>query len=140
MDNFLWERKNEYIRYFYASFYKPKEVKKIMDEVTGLTKDNTGEFVRGPARNNRENFIFRQRRNRRENGAKKFVLVTDWDPRNPDIAKILKQNKSTLYRDPLNKRLFPDGSVIAGFRRRRNLGEMIAPTKAPTHGPGSTRG
>ena len=99
-----------------------------MDNVTGLTKNNAGEFVRGPARENRENFIFRPRRNRRENGAKKHVLVTDWDPRNPDIAKIIKRNKSTLYRDPLNKRLFPEGSIIAGFRRRRNLGEMIAPT------------
>ena len=54
--------------------------------------------------------------------------MTDWDPRNPDIAKIIRENKSTLYRDPINKRLFPEGSIIAGFRQRRNLGEMIALT------------
>ena len=59
----------------------------------------------------------------------KFVLVSDWDPRHPDISHILRGNKDTLYRDPLNRRLFPDGSVIAGFRRRRNLGEIICPTK-----------
>ena len=99
-----------------------------MDKATGLTKDGNNDFVRGPARENREDFIFRARRNRQGNGAKKFVLVTDWDPRHPDISKIIKENKSTLYRDPLNKRLFPEGSIIAGFRRRRNLGEMIAPT------------
>ena len=99
-----------------------------MDEVTGLTKDNSGDFVRGPAREQREDFIFRPRRNRQGNGARKFVLVTDWDPRNPDIAKIIRENKSTLYRDPINKRLFPEGSIIAGFRQRRNLGEMIALT------------
>ena len=28
----------------------------------------------------------------------------------------------------VNRKLFPDGSVIAGFRRRRNIGEMVAPT------------
>ena len=99
-----------------------------MDNVTGLTKNRSGDFVRGPAREARENFIFRPRRNRRESGAKKHVLVSDWEPRNPDIARILKKHKDTLYRDPLNKRLFPEGSIIAGFRRRRNLGEMIAPT------------
>ena len=48
--------------------------------------------------------------------------------RGPDIAKIIRNNKSTLYRDPLNKRLFPDGSIIAGFWRRKNLSEMVAPT------------
>ena len=57
-----------------------------MDEVTGLTNNNCGEFVRGPARENRENFIFRPRRGR-TGGQKKFVLVTEWDPRNPDIIK-----------------------------------------------------
>ena len=49
MIKFLWERKGEYSRYFYASFYKPKEVNQIMDEVTGLTKNSSGDFVRGPA-------------------------------------------------------------------------------------------
>ena len=112
-----------------------------MDEVTGLTKNNNGDFVRGEARENRENFIFRPRRNRREGGGqKKHVLVSDWDPRNPDISKILRDNKDTLYRDPVNRRLFPPGSVIAGFRRRRNLGEMVAPTvprRVPRPRPGS---
>ena len=99
-----------------------------MDKVTGLTRNSEGDFVRGPAREHREDFIFRPRKNRRQSGAKKFVLVTDWDPRNPDIAKIIRNNKSTLYRDPLNKRLFPDGSIIAGFWQRKNLSEMVAPT------------
>ena len=55
--------------------------------------------------------------------------IIKWDPRNPDIAAIIRSNKTTLYRDPLNRRLFPDGSVIAGFRRRRNLGSLLAPTR-----------
>ncbi len=137
-DSFLWNRKQEYARYFYASLYNPKEVNAIMDEVTGLTKNNDGDFVRGPARQNREQFINRPRRGRRT-GQKKFVLVTEWDPRNPDIAAIIRSNKATLYRDPLNRRLFPEGSVIAGFRRRRNLGSMVAPTR-PRRQPRPPRG
>ena len=73
-DNFLWDRKVEYSRYFYASLYKPKEVDKIMDEVTGLTKNDGGDFVRGPARENRDSFINRPRRSRSAGaGAKKHV-------------------------------------------------------------------
>ena len=52
LDEFLWKRKVEYSRYFYASFYKPKEVKKVMDEVTGITKDENGNIVQGEARKN----------------------------------------------------------------------------------------
>ena len=84
MDSFLWNRKVEYTRYFLASFYKPKEVNRIMDEVTGLTKNDSGEFVRGPARQNRENLIFRPRQSRSAGaGAKKHVLVTDWELGSP---------------------------------------------------------
>ena len=36
-DEDLDKRKTEYSRYFYASLYKPKMVKKLMDEVTGLS-------------------------------------------------------------------------------------------------------
>ena len=82
----MWERKKEYSRYFYASFYNPWEVNnEIMDKATGLTKDGNNRFVRGPARQNREDFIFHPWQNRQGNGGKKFVLVTDWDPRHPDI-------------------------------------------------------
>ena len=129
LDEFLLNRKTEYSRYFYASLYKPKEVKEIMDECTGLSMDNNGNVTQGDARKNREEFIFRPRKNRNNPGNKKFVLVSNWYPRNPDISKIIKENRATLYRDPTNRRLFPDGSVIAGFRRRRNLGELICPTK-----------
>merc|ERR1719300_1818227 len=34
-----------------------------------------------------------------------------------------------LYLNPENVKCFPRGSIIAGFRRQRNLGEIIAPTK-----------
>ena len=33
-----------------------------------------------------------------------------------------------LYEDPVNEKLFPRGSIISGFRRGKNLGELICPT------------
>ena len=56
----------------------------------------------------RINFLALLSRNNSWNKA--FVLFSNWDPRNPD------------------RWLLPD-SVIAEFRRRRNLGELIGPTK-----------
>ena len=133
-DDSLWRRRQEYSRYFYASHFKPKEVKDTFDEATGLTKDENGNFVHGEARQKREETIFRPRRNRNQSGGnKKFVFVSNWDPRNPDISGIIRENRDTLYRDPLNRRLFPEGSVMSGFRRQRNLGEIVCPTKPKRH-------
>ena len=73
---------------------------KILDEVTGLTKNENGDLIQAEARKNREDFIFRPRRNRNSKGKKKFVFVSNWDPRNPDFSQILRENRDTLYRDP----------------------------------------
>ena len=53
-DEVLEKRKTEYSRYFYASLYKPKMVKKLMDEVTGLSKDEHDNLVQGGNKKNRE--------------------------------------------------------------------------------------
>ena len=41
----------------------------------------------------------------------------------------LKLLEEILHQNPENKRVFPKGSIVAGFKRGRNLGEIIAPTK-----------
>ena len=68
---------------------------KILDTVTGLTKNDRGEIVQGEARQNREEFIFRPRRNRGQKGEKTFVLVSGWDTRHPDISQILRGTHCT---------------------------------------------
>ena len=61
-DDALWKRKIEYSRYLYASYFKPKEVKEIFDQVIGLSKNEEGDFVHGEARKKREDRIFRARK------------------------------------------------------------------------------
>ena len=70
----------------------------------------------------------RLRRGRRR-GGRKSVLVTTWHPRAPNIKEGLKLLVERLYQSNENEEAFPRGSVIAGFRRSRNLGEVIAPTR-----------
>ena len=125
---FLDKRKQEYSRYLIASHYPPKMVKKGLDQATGLTRGSDGEFVHGEARQNRENLINRPRRNKKKPGRKIFPFVTKWDPRQPDIRRAIDMATEVLYQDPINEKLFPRGSIISGFRRGKNLGEIYAPT------------
>ena len=104
-------------------------VKRILDKTTGLTKNREGEFVHGEARRERENLINRPRKDKKKpSGKKTFPFVTEWDPRKPDIREAINQASEILYQDPLNEKLFPRGSIISGFRRAKNLGEIVAPT------------
>ena len=57
-----------------------------------------------------------------------FPLVTTWEPRLPNIGCILKENIPILHENPLNKKLFPSSSIFSGFKKRKNLGQMICPT------------
>ena len=34
-----------------------------------------------------------------------------------------------MYLNSENKKAFPKGSIICGFRRQKNIGEIIAPSK-----------
>ena len=128
IDKFLDNRKTEYSCYLYASIYPPKMVKKILDQTTGLTKNEKGDFVHGEARKNREGLINCPRKDKKKPGKRVFPFVTQWDPRKPDIRRAIENASETLYLDPINEKLFPKGSIITGFRRGKNLGEIICPT------------
>ena len=95
MDEILDKRKIEYSRYFYASLYPPKMVNRVMDEVTGVIRDNDNKLVRSEARENRESLINRPRKNKKKPGKKVFPLVTTWEPRMPNLASILKSCTKT---------------------------------------------
>ena len=134
MDSFLEKRKTEYSRYLHASMYPPKMVKKILDETTGLKTNENGDLVCGEARINRENLINRPRKDKKKPGKKVFPFVTGWDPRLPDLRQAINLATDVLYQDPVNEKLFPRGSIISGFRRGKNLGEIVCPT-APVRAP-----
>ena len=48
--------------------------------------------------------------------------------RKPDLRQAINNATDILYQDPINEKLFPRGSVMSGFRRGKNLGEIICPT------------
>jgi hypothetical protein len=41
----------------------------------------------------------------------------------------MKMLEGILYENRDNEKCFPRGSLISGFRRQKNLGEIVAPSK-----------
>ena len=95
-----------------ASDYDRKYVSRIFNECKSV---------------DREELIKRPRK--KKNGDKKFVLCSKWDPRQPNIKEGLKLFEEILYSSRENEKVFPKGSVIAGFKRQKNIGEIIAPSR-----------
>ena len=127
LDRFLTPRIEEYTRYLVASNYNRKEVEEIMGECKQL---------------DREELIRRPRKEKRNNGPKKYIFCSKWDPRGPNIHTAIKKFQNILYMDKENEIAFPPGSLISGFRRQKNVGEIIAPSKpvrvfAPSGIPGA---
>ena len=77
----------------------------------------------------REEIIRRPRKDKRKAGPRKYVMCSTWDPRQPNVLAGMKLLEGILYENSENKKCFPKGSIISGFRRQKNLGEIISPSK-----------
>ena len=114
LDRFLSPRIEEYTRYLLASDYSRQEIDRVMTECKQL---------------DRGNMIRRPRKDKKKGGPKKFVMCSTWDPRQPNVHKGMKLLEDILYQNNENSKCFPKGSIISGFRRQKNLGEIISPSK-----------
>ena len=57
------------------------------------------------------------------------MICSKLDPRQPNVHEGVNLLEEILYMNKENEKCFPRGSIIAGFRRQKNLGEIIAPSK-----------
>ena len=55
-------------------------------------------------------------------------LVLDYNPRMPDISKIIHQHLSLLNTSEL-RNIFPSKTIMPAFRRTKNLKDLLAPSK-----------
>ena len=58
--------------------------------------------------------------------------MTTFNPNLPDVGRIIRKHLVVLESNPKLKELFPPNSIIAFFRRSKNLKELLAPSR---HGP-----
>ena len=77
----------------------------------------------------RGEMVRRRRRSTDTTKPKKYFFCSKWDPRGPNINNAMRSFQTILYMDGENKKAFPQGSLITGFRKQKNIGEIIAPSK-----------
>ena len=68
-------------------------------------------------------------RTRARSKRKLFPFVTTFNPNLPDIGRIIRKDLAILEPNPKLKELFPPNSIIASFRRSKNLKELLAPSR-----------
>ena len=67
---------------------------------------------------------------------KLFPFVATFNPNLPDVGRIIRKHLVVLESNPKLKELFPPNSIIASFRRSKNLKELLAPSR---YGPNTER-
>ena len=63
---------------------------------------------------------------------KLFPFVTTYNPNLPDVGRIIRKHLGILESNPKLKEFFPPNSIIASFRRSKNLKELLALVMALT--------
>ena len=69
------------------------------------------------------------RRTRARSKKKLFPFVTTFNPNLPHVGRIICKHLTILESNPKLKELFPPNSIIASFRRSKNLKELLAPSR-----------
>ena len=116
-DNALAARNEEYQTYLVNRGYNKKYVKRQFEEVQSIPRED----------------LLKPKRKQKE--TKKFPLVLDFNPRLPNVGKIIRENLHLLHASPTLAKLFPAGSIIPSFRRPRNIKDILSlkPRKDHNH-------
>lgn len=108
---FLSKRIPEYQNYLYRQGYSQREVTTSFNKALEMPSSNNAEEVHN-------------------NKKKMLPLVVDFNPLLPDIGKIIRKHMPILNSSPILGEIFNDNSIIPAFRRRKNLKELLAPSKS----------
>ena len=56
-----------------------------------------------------------------------------YNPRLPDLNRLLKKHMPLLYTDPTFKTIFTQGCINSVFKRNQSLKELLAPNKLKSY-------
>ena len=129
-DKYLAPRIEEYARYFAACGWNYDKARGELIKGSNYDKKDTEE----EACKKREHMLYRARSKK----TKKIAWITTYDPRVPQKSKIIHKHMHILYRNPQNKKCFPEGLLIGADKKRKNLRQIIKPTvprRFVQHGP-----
>jgi hypothetical protein len=75
-------------------------------------------------------YILRPKNREKKKG---FPLVLNYNPRLPDITKIIRAHSSIISNSELLQAIFPSKSIMPALRRMKNLKELLAPSRYKTN-------
>ena len=107
---FLDKRNKEYKAYLIQQGYDETLVEESFTKVEAI---NRSDLLKPKGRNKRT----------------VVPLVLDYNPNLPDIGKIIRNNLTILHANDTMREIFPDKSIIAAYRRPKNLKELLAPSR-----------
>ena len=101
------KRSEEYQKYLTNRGYKSTNVKRQFDKVMSVP---------------REDLLSAKTKEKKT----VFPLVVDFNPRLPDIGKIIKKHLHLLHESPELLTLFPPGAIIPSFRRPKSIKDLLS--------------
>ena len=106
-DECFMKRSEEYKKYLTSRGYKSTNVKRQFDKVRSVP---------------REDLLSAKTKEKKT----VFPLVVDFNPRLPDIGKIIKNHLHLLHESPELLALFPPGAIIPSFRRPKSIKDLLS--------------
>ena len=108
-------RAEEYSNYLIARDYNPTIVNKHMNSAKQLSRT-----------------VARQPKHKSTSSITKHAFITTYNPKLPDIRKIMHNHMDILHSDPAMQVIFPKGTIKPIFRRGKNLKEILSPSRFPS--------
>ena len=67
------------------------------------------------------------RTSKRKNEGRPCAFISKFNPRVPDICKIIRKQRSIIDNDERAKQILPEGAIRVSYKRSSNLKELLAP-------------
>ena len=109
-DDFLHKRCNEYKSYLRQQGYCAKLVNQQFDKALKLERSHL-------------------LKPKQKSSNRTFPLVLDYNPRLPDVSRVIKKHLHLLESNPKIAEIFPAKSIMPAYRRTKNLKDLLAPSK-----------
>ena len=106
-DNEYNEKSDEYMSYLTDRGYKQKKIEKTFKNIEKLPRTEARKKVEKNCKNSR------------------IVFTAKFNPRGPDVNKIVRENLHLLENQPELKELFPKGAIITAYKREDNLKNLL---------------
>ena len=104
-------RSEEYIEYLIQCGHDRDHIRSIFQEVSNMTRQEA-------------------RKSKAKQDSKFCVFCVKYNPRAPDIGKIVKKHLAIIDSEVVARKILPATSIRVAYKRNANLKELLAPSNS----------